>query len=163
MSLPSLALIAAVAKNRTIGKDGDMPWRIPADLAYFRRITKGHAVIMGRKTWESMGKALPNRRNIVVTSNAGAFFAGAETATSLEAALALCAQDRLVFCIGGAVLYKKALPHADYLYLTEIQEDIDGDTHFPEIDLANWRVEYREAQTQETGPTRFDFVLYARL
>jgi dihydrofolate reductase len=162
MSRPSLALIAAVAQNRTIGKDGGMPWHIPADLAYFRKVTRGHAVIMGRKTWESLGKALPQRRNIVVTSNRDAVFPGAETAGSLEEAVALCAGEKVVFCIGGAVLYKEALPDADLLYLTEIQEVIEGDTQFPVVDWNEWSIEFRNPQRQEADPKCFDFVLYGR-
>jgi dihydrofolate reductase len=162
MSRPTLALIAAVAKNLTIGKDGGMPWHIPADLAYFRGVTRGHSVIMGRRTWESLGKALPHRRNIVVTSNRAAVFPGAEAVGSMNEALALCEGEEKVFCIGGAVLYKEALPYADLLYLTEIQESIEGDTLFPVVDWADWRVEYKNPQTQVEAPERFDFVLYAR-
>jgi dihydrofolate reductase len=157
-----LALIAAVAKNRTIGKAGGMPWHMPADLAYFKATTKGRPVIMGRKTWESLGRPLPNRRNIVVSSNVSATFPGAEAAHSLEAALAMCSTDELVFCIGGAVLYAQALPLADYLYLTEIGQDVEGDTWFPEFDRSQWREDSREFQTQDVEPRHFDFVRYSR-
>lgn len=162
MQHPVFSLIAAVAANRTIGKEGGMPWSMPADLAYFKRATEGHPVIMGRRTWESLGRPLPRRRNIVVTSQTGAVFQGAETAASLPAALALCEGAEQVFCIGGAVLYQEALAHADDLYLTEIQEDIEGDTFFPEVDLSAWREVSRLPQRQDTAPRSFDFVRYVR-
>lgn len=159
---PRLALIAAMATNRVIGKDGDMPWKIPADLAYFRKVTEGHPIIMGRRTWESLGRPLPKRRNIVVTSQPAEAFPGAEVVPSFDAALALCEADELVFCIGGGQLYRAALPQADCLYLTEIHQEIDGDTVFPEFDRAAWRENYRDPHTQGDAPHRFDFVLYAR-
>ena len=159
---PRLALIAAMATNRVIGRDGDMPWKIPADLAYFRKLTQGHPIIMGRRTWESLGRPLPNRRNIVVTSRPASDFVGAEVAASFEAALALCSGSELVFCIGGGQLYRAALAQADSLYLTEIHQAIDGDTVFPEFDPAAWREAYRYPQTQADAPQRFDFVRYDR-
>ena len=169
MARPTLALIAAVAANGTIGKDGGMPWYMPADLKYFMRTTVDHSVIMGRRTWESLAREpngvphpLPRRRNIVISSQAGAVFPGAEAASSLEAALAMCDGEEQVFCIGGAVLYREALPHADTLYLTEIKENIEGDTFFPQVDLANWREVSRLPQAQERAPQSFDFVVYVR-
>ncbi len=162
MARPVLALIAAVAANRTIGKDGGMPWSMPADLAHFKRTTEGHPVIMGRRTWESLGRALPRRRNIVVTSEAGAVCPGAEPAASLPMALALCDGEEQVFCIGGARLYQEALGSADVLYLTEISEDIDGDTFFPHVDMTTWREVSRLPQTQDAAPQAFDFVRYER-
>jgi dihydrofolate reductase len=168
MSRPILALIAAVAANGTIGKDGGMPWSMPADMSYFKHTTLGRPVIMGRRTWESLSigdrapQPLLGRRNIVITSQAGAVFPGAETASSLEAALALCDGEKQVFCIGGAVLYREALPHADALYLTEIQQDFEGDTFFPQVDRATWREVYRLPQTQAHEPLSFDFVIYVR-
>lgn len=162
MTRPALALIAAVAANRTIGLAGDMPWQMPADLAYFKRITSGHPVIMGRRTRESLGRALPGRRNIVVSSNPHAQFPGAEAVTSFEAALDLCADVDLVFCIGGAVLYEHALPRADFLYLTEIKQDIEGDTFFPEFDRSAWQELSRAPETQEAEPRQYDFVVYSK-
>lgn len=139
-----------------------MPWHMPADLAYFKRMTKGRTVIMGRRTWESLGRPLPQRRNIVVSTKAQAVYPGAEAATSLEAALAMCSSDELVFCIGGAVLYAQALALADYLYLTEIGQDIEGDTWFPDFDRSQWQEESRDPQRQEAEPRCFDFVCYSR-
>lgn len=161
-NVPPMALIAAIASNGTIGMAGGMPWSIPDDLAYFKRMTKGRTVIMGRKTWDSLGRPLPNRRNIVVTTNATAHFPGAEAARSLADALTMCAADELVFCIGGAVVYAQALPLAQFLYLTEIKQNIEGDTHFPEIDYGQWAESSRETRTQATEPKAFDFVVYSR-
>jgi dihydrofolate reductase len=162
MPRPVFSLIAAVAANRTIGKEGGMPWSMPADLAHFKRTTEGHTVIMGRRTRESLGRPLPGRRNIVVTSQAGAGFPGAETAASLPAALALCDGEEHVFCIGGAVLYQEALAYADVLHLTEILEDIEGDTFFPKVDMSAWREVSRLPQHQDMAPQSFDFVRYVR-
>lgn len=139
-----------------------MPWHLPADLAYFKRMTKDRTVIMGRKTWESLGRPLPHRRNIVVSSNVQASYPGAEAAISLEAALSMCSADELVFCIGGAVLYEQALLLANFLYLTEIAQDVEGDTWFPHFDRAQWQEDSREPHTQEVEPMCFDFVRYSR-
>jgi len=162
MTRPVLAIIAAVAENRTIGKDGTMPWHIPGDLAYFKQTTQGHPIVMGRKTWDSLGRPLPGRRNIVVTRNRELQLAGAETAASLEEALAMCQPKELVFCIGGAMLYEEALPLAEYLYLTEIREAIEGDTWFPEYDRAEWNLLQSRPDRQRTSPRRFDFAVYSR-
>ncbi len=158
---PSLYLIAAVAANGVIGADGALPWRLPEDLQYFKRVTQGHAVVMGRKTWASIGKPLPGRKNVVVTRQTAFAAPGASVAPSLEAALALCREQALVFVIGGAELYRAALPLADGLLLTEIRRDYPGDTHFPEIDRAAWQEAERRPQVAADG-TRFDFVRYLR-
>ncbi|OGA21506.1 MAG: hypothetical protein A3H34_06515 [Betaproteobacteria bacterium RIFCSPLOWO2_02_FULL_67_19] len=158
---PSLYLIAAVAANGVIGADGGLPWRLPEDLQHFKRMTRGHAVVMGRKTWASIGKALPGRKNVVVTRQAAFEAPGASVAASLETALALCQDQAVVFVIGGAELYRAALPIADGLLLTEIRRDYPGDTHFPEIDQAAWRETERQPQVAADG-TRFDFVRYVR-
>src|SRR3970282_2251892 len=114
-------LVAAVAKNGVIGAAGKLPWRLPEDLKHFKALTLGHPVIMGRKTWESLGKPLPGRDNIVVTRSSGFEAHGASVASSLDAALALCMGEPIVFVIGGGELYAEALPVADGLVLTEIQ------------------------------------------
>lgn len=158
---PSLYLIAAVAANGVIGSDGGLPWRLPEDLRHFKRMTQGHAVIMGRRTWESIGKPLPGRRNVVVTRQAGYAAAGAGVAPSLKAALALCKEQEIVFVIGGAGLYRAALPLADGLLLTEIHRDFEGDTRFPEFDRRQWRETDRLPQVGADG-TKFDFVKYLR-
>jgi len=158
---PHVWLVAAVAANGVIGAGGGLPWRLPEDLAHFKRLTHGHPVIMGRRTWESLGRALPGRENIVVTRTPGYAASGASVAASLEAALALCAGEPLAFVIGGAELYARALPLADGLVLTEIQRHYEGDTRFPDFDRAQWREAQREPHTSAEG-LRFDFVRYER-
>lgn len=162
MRQPTLYLIAAVAANGVIGADGGLPWRLPEDLQHFKRMTKGHAVIMGRKTWESIGKPLSGRNNVVVTRQAGYAAPGASVAPSLEAALALCAAQEIVFVIGGSELYRAALPLADGLLLTEIHRDFAGDTRFPEFDRRQWKETERKPQVAADG-MRFDFVRYLRI
>jgi dihydrofolate reductase len=156
---PKVYLVAAVAANGVIGRDGQLPWRLPEDLRHFKRLTLGHPVIMGRLTWESLGKPLPGRENIVVSARPGYEAPGAAVANSLEAALALCAIEPVVFVIGGQRLFAESLPMAAGLVLTEIHRDFPGDTWFPEYDRSRWRETQREAHTAADG-MRFDFVLY---
>jgi dihydrofolate reductase len=156
-----LYLIAAVAKNGVIGAHGKLPWHLPEDLAHFKKLTLGHPILMGRRTWESLGKPLPGRENIVISRKLGFGAPGASVASSLEAAIALCAGEPVAFVIGGAELYAAALPLADGLVLTEIQRDYEGDTRFPEWDRKSWRATQKEARTAADG-MRFDFILYER-
>jgi dihydrofolate reductase len=135
----TVALIAAIAANRVIGDRGRLPWRLPDDLARFKRLTMGHPVIMGRATFQSMGKPLGGRRNIVLTRDPAAVFPGCEIAHSLEQALAL-GGDRELFVIGGAAVYALFLPSADLLYLTLIDAEVPGDTFFPEVRWDRWRI-----------------------
>jgi len=158
---PRVYLVAAVAANGIIGARGRLPWHLPEDLKHFKALTLGHPVIMGRKTWESLGRPLPGRENIVVTRAAGYDAPGASIAASLEAALALCAGEPVVFVIGGSALYAAALPLADGLALTEIHRDFDGDTRFPEFDRKAWRETQRKPQVGADG-LRFDFVQYEK-
>jgi dihydrofolate reductase len=143
-----LSLIVAMAKNRVIGYENKMPWHLPAELAYFKRITTGHPIIMGRKTFESIGRPLPNRRNIVVSRNANFHSPGVEASRSLENALALCTNEN-PFVIGGASLYAEALTITQKLYITEIDADLIGDTFFPPIDNSMWKEESREVRTKD--------------
>ena len=143
-----LSLIVAMAKNRVIGFENKMPWHLPAELAYFKRVTTGHPIIMGRKTFDSIGRPLPNRRNIVVSRNISFHSPGVEVANSLENALALCAQDN-PFVIGGASLYAEALTLAQQLYITEIDAELVGDTFFPPINDSLWKEESREARRRD--------------
>jgi len=154
-------LVAAVSLNGVIGASGRLPWHLPEDLKHFKKLTLGHPVIMGRRTWESLGKPLPGRENIVVSRKAGFEAPGASVAATLEAAVALCTGEAVAFVIGGAEIYAAALPLADGLVLTEIQKDFEGDTHFPQWDRKAWRVTQRETHTAADG-MRFDFVLYER-
>ena len=160
-------LIVARARNGVIGRHGALPWHLPEDLAHFKRTTMGHAVIMGRKTWESIGRPLPGRRNIVVTRNARWQAPGAETATSLQQALQMCTvpshgADRDVFIIGGAQLYAQALQqHVDSIFLTEIDADFEGDAHFAALDPQRWRERSRQHFAPGGGRAfAFDFVRY---
>lgn len=123
-----LALIAAVARNRAIGIAGKLPWHIREDLQRFKRLTTGHAVLMGRKTWESIGRPLPDRRNVVVTRGT---IAGVETYPSVDAALTALAGEDVVFVIGGGELYRHLLPSADRLHLTIVDREVEADTFFP--------------------------------
>lgn len=163
MTPSRLTLIVARARNGVIGRDGTLPWRLPEDLAFFKRTTMGRPIVMGRRTWESIGRPLPGRRNIVVSRQAGFAATGAEVAASLDAALRLCAGSEDVFVIGGAQLYAEALPRADRLIVTEIDADFDGDTHWPAPDPARWREADRE-HLPPSGERRFalDFVTYLR-
>ena len=154
-------LVAAVAKNGVIGAGGNLPWHLPEDLRHFKKLTLGHPVIMGRRTWESLGRPLPGRDNIVVTRTTGYEAPGASVAASLAAAIALCSGEPVAFVIGGAEIYAAALALADGLVLTEIQQDFEGDTHFPQWDRSAWRVSQKETHTAADG-VRFDFVLYER-
>jgi dihydrofolate reductase len=158
-----LALIAAVARNGVIGAQNRMPWRLPEDMRHFRAITLGHAVIMGRHTWESLRGPLVDRQNIVVTRRPGYAVAGAQTAPTLESARALVDLPAPAFCIGGGELYRAALPMASTVYLTEIDHDFDGDTTFPPLDPAQWRETARERHAATT-PDGYDyaFVTYTR-
>ena len=137
-----LALIVAASENRVIGRQGDLPWRLPADLRRFRKLTMGHAVIMGRRTYGSLPGPLPGRRLIVLTSHPETLAAEVETATSLEEALELCHQDDSPFVIGGASVYAAALPRVDRIYLTVVHAEVEGDTYLPEIDWEDWELVY---------------------
>jgi dihydrofolate reductase len=154
-------LVAAVAANGIIGKDGKLPWHLPEDLKHFKRVTMGHPIIMGRKTWESLKGPLPGRENIVITRQPGYEAPGAAVASSLEAALALCADESVACVIGGEQVFKDSLPIATGLIMTEIKQDFAGDARFPDYDRARWKETQREAHTAANG-MRFDFVLYER-
>ncbi len=134
-----ITIVAAVSDNGVIGRAGRMPWHLPADLAHFKRITMAKPVIMGRRTFESIGCALPGRRNIVVTRRAGAVLQGTEVARSLDDALELVVDAEEVMVIGGSDLYREALPRARRMELTRVHADVEGDTWFPEFDKSQWR------------------------
>jgi dihydrofolate reductase len=163
-----LVLIAAVARNGVIGRGGALPWHLSGDMAHFRETTRGCPVLMGRRTWDSLSpryRPLPGRANIVVSRRSGWTAEGAQVAPSLQAALRL-AQLRLdasrrVFVIGGAQLYREAIPMADVLELTEVQADVEGDTQFPFWDRAAFEEVRRAAQPAEEG-LAFDFATYRK-
>ena len=158
---PAVAIIAAVARNRVIGAGNALPWRLPEDLQRFRALTTGHAIIMGRKTWESLRRPLPGRQNIVVTRRAGLVLEGADVASSFADALARVRMPAPAFCIGGGELYAEALPVAATLYFTELDRDFAGDTLFPAFDRAQWRETGRESRVTADG-LAFAFVTYVR-
>lgn len=157
--MTQLVLIAAVARNGMIGKDGGMPWHLPADLQHFKRLTLGHPILMGRRTWDALGRPLPGRRNIVISRQPDWQAAGAEHAHSLPAALQLVRDDALAFIIGGAQLYAQALPQADRLELTEIDLSFDGDTRFPEWDRNRFTETARDSHVAPEG-WAYHFVTY---
>ncbi|HIC44034.1 MAG TPA: type 3 dihydrofolate reductase [Sulfurimonas sp.] len=159
MAKPIISLIAAMAKNRVIGKDNAMPWHLPADLGHFKRVTLGKPIIMGRKTYESIGRPLPGRQNIVISSKLSYTLEGCDTVTSLEEALALVKGLDEVMIIGGGFLYKQALPQANKLYLTFIDLGIEGDTYFPDYEALAIKEVKREVHLKdEKNPYNYEFV-----
>jgi dihydrofolate reductase len=159
----SLSIIVAMAKNRTIGVNNTLPWRCPEDLKHFKALTMGHHMIMGRKTFDSIGKPLPGRTTVVVTRDKGLKIEGCLIAHSLQDAISLCAGDAEAFIVGGADIYSQSLQLADTLYVTEIQQDVEGDAHFPEFDRNLWQETARDMRTQETPqPLDYHFVTYRR-
>ncbi len=131
-------MICAVARNGVIGRRGELPWHLPADLAHFKRVTQGKPVVMGRRTHNSIGRALPGRRNLVVTSRERGVAGDCEVVSSLDDALARCADASEVVVIGGAALYAEALGRARRLYLTQVHADVEGDVYLPPLDLDAW-------------------------
>ena len=163
MPSPRVNLIAALGRNGVIGIDNRLPWRLPDDLKHFKALTLGHAVLMGRKTFESLGRPLPGRRNIVITRNAHYRPAGAEAAGSIEQALALCQDAAEVFFIGGADIYRQVLSLAERLHLTEVDASPAGDARFPAFDRSRWRELVREARRDEASGLSYAFVTYERV
>jgi dihydrofolate reductase len=161
MPRPAVSLVAAVARDGGIGHRGELLVRLPEDLRRFKAITLGQPIIMGRRTWQSIGRALPGRRNIVVTRDAGLRLEGAETAGSLDEALALAGDAPIVHVIGGAELYALALPLADELQLTEIDAEFPADTFFPAWDRSRFALAAHEPHTTADG-LRYAFATYKR-
>jgi len=159
MSKPLLSLIVAMAKNRVIGKDNEMPWHLPADLGHFKTVTLGKPIIMGRKTYESIGRPLPGRLNIVMSRDKNYTLEGCETVTSLDEALQLTKSEEEVMIIGGGYLYEQTISQADRLYLTFIDLDIEGDTLFPEFEQLNLHEVKRVKHLKdEKNPYNYEFV-----
>lgn len=161
MSTPIVSVIAVMARNRVIGIDNTLPWHLPEDLKHFKALTLGHHIIMGRKTFESIGKPLPGRTTVIVTRDLAYRAAGCLTVHSLEAAIRACGDDPEIFFVGGAELYAQVLPRADRLYLTEIQADYVGDAWFPTFDAAVWQEVERRENVDASG-LAYHFVLYRR-
>ncbi|MEI8361748.1 MAG: dihydrofolate reductase [Betaproteobacteria bacterium] len=156
-----LSIIVAVAHSRVIGVNNTLPWHLPEDLKHFRALTTGHHIIMGRKTYESLGRLLPGRTTVIVTRNANYTLEGALVAHSLEAAIALCQNDAEAFVIGGAELYQDGLKLANKLYMTEVDLEVAGDAFFPAIDMHQWQETSREAHASTQG-LPFAYITYAR-
>ena len=162
-AMSEIFIIVAMAQNRTIGINNAMPWRIPEDLRHFKTLTMGHHMIMGRKTFDSIGKPLPGRTTVVVTRDRELKIDGCIMAHSLPDAIAACAGDEQIFVVGGAELYQQAMPLVDMLYITEIQQAVEGDAHFPEFNRDAWQEESREIRQQEAPqPLEYHFVIYRR-
>lgn len=159
---PAISMIVARSRNHVIGRDNQMPWKISADLQFFKKVTMGHPVIMGRKTWESIGRPLPGRRNIVVSRNPELQLTGAEVVNSLDAALSSLSEFPRVFVIGGEQLFTQAFPKADRLFITEIEIDVDGgDTFFKVPDPEQWKVVERTPASE--GDIHFNFLTLERI
>lgn len=155
----NLSIIVAVATNRVIGNKNTLPWHLPEDLKRFRALTTGHHIIMGRKTYESLNRLLPDRTTVIVTRNPDYRVAGALIANSLQQAIKLCGDDEEVFLIGGAELYRDGLKLANKLYMTEIDAVFKGDAFFPEFDQTEWQEASREQHTSAQG-LNFSYVTY---
>lgn len=158
-----VSLIVAMANNRVIGANNTLPWHLPADLKHFKALTMGHHIVMGRKTYESIGKPLPGRTSIVVTHNANYSVPDVIVMNSLEAAISACEGDAEIFVIGGAELYRQAIDLADRIYLTEIDADISGDAQFIELDRTMWQETERVSHApDEKNAHTYHFVVYDR-
>lgn len=159
----TISIIVAISQNHAIGKNNQLLWHLPADLKHFKDITSGHTIIMGRKTFDSVGKPLPNRRNIVVTRQP-ITIPGCEVVNSIEAALELCRAEEEVFIGGGAEIYKQAMSLTDRIYLTIVHRHFDADTFFPEIDKSEWKEVSREDhQPDLKNPIAYSFITLERV
>ena len=157
-----ISLIVAMDKNHVIGKDNKIPWSLPADLAYFKKVTMGNTVIMGRKTFESIGRPLPGRQNVVITRNNNYTAEGCIIYNSIEDALET-AGSKDVFIIGGANIYREFLPYANRLYITLIEECFLGDTYFPEINYKEWKLTSKtKGERDDKNPYNYYFLTYER-
>ena len=160
-----VSIIVAVADNDVIGRDGGLPWHLPADLKRFKRLTSGHQMVMGRRTWDSIGRRpLPGRPTIVVSRDPSFVAEGAQVARSVEEALELAAGADEVFIAGGEAIYRAALPVADRIYLTRVHACFDGDTHFPAFDANDWQVVVEERhEPDEKNPYAHTFLVHERV
>jgi dihydrofolate reductase len=161
MNRPSISMIVARSSNHVIGKNNQLPWKISADLQFFKKVTLGYPIIMGRKTWESIGRPLPGRRNIVVSRNSEYEAKGAELVLSLDEALQSLREFERVFVIGGQQLFNQAFPLADQLFITEIELKVEGDTFFEVPDPQNWQIVEQNAASE--GDIQFSYVTLNRI
>lgn len=163
MKKQRVSLIVAMARNRAIGKDGAIPWHLSDDLKRFKKLTMGRHIVMGRKTWNSLGRLLTGRHHVIISRQAGYIVPGATVVSSLGEAIKACGDDPEIFVIGGAQIYGEALPITDRIELTEIDLDVEGDTWFPPLDLSAWKETARESHTDDATGLHFDFVTLDRL
>jgi dihydrofolate reductase len=159
---PRISIIVAYAANRVIGKDGKMPWHLSEDLKRFRRLTMGHHIVMGRKTWESIGRLLPGRKHIIISRRPGYGMPGATVVDSIDAAIAAARGDSEIFVIGGGEIYALVLPFADRILATEIDREYEGDARFPELEKGRWRETVRENREDAASGLRYCFVTLER-
>lgn len=158
-----LSIIVAMGKNRVIGVNGGIPWKLPNELQLFKRVTMGHHIIMGRKTWESIGRLLPGRTTVIVTRQKDYAAPGARVVNSLDSALAACGAGDEVFVIGGGELYRETLPIANRIYLTTVEATPEGDTRMPDIDFSRWReVSSEQHMADEKHAYHYRFSIYER-
>jgi dihydrofolate reductase len=158
-----ISFIVAMDENGVIGKENHLPWRLPEDLKFFKRTTMGHVIVMGRRTFESIGKPLPGRINVVLTRNDHFRAEGCKIVHSPEDVLAMSKQYEEIFIIGGASIFQIFLPYAERLYMTKIHHEFAGDTYFPEMNWSEWRlVETKKGKRDEQNPYDYEFQLYIR-
>lgn len=158
-----LSILVAMDKNNTIGKNNQLPWHLPADLAYFKRITMGHSIVMGRKTFESIGKPLPGRKNIILTRDSEYQAEGCHVIHSISAIKEMNKKTAEIFIIGGAELFNQTLSFVDKLYITEIESTFEGDTFFPSLDESEWSLVSKEkGKKDEKNPYDYYFSVYER-
>jgi dihydrofolate reductase len=159
-----VSIVVAMAANRVIGNNNQLPWHLPADLKHFKQTTMGKPILMGRKTWESIGRPLPGRTNIVITRDESYAAPGCLVVHSIEAAMQAAAQQDEVMVIGGAEFYRQVLPRADTIYLTRIHQDFEGDTFFPELDEAEWQEVARvDCDADDRNPYAYSFIRLERV
>lgn len=159
----TISLVVAASTNNVIGSDGGLPWHLPDDLRHFKRLTTGNPIVMGRRTFESIGRPLPDRRNIVMTRDPDYVAPGCDVVSSVREALDLVEDADEVMIIGGGQVYREFLPHAERIYLTRVQADVEGDTYFPDIDEAGWRLVSSEPHAaDEKHAYAFDVMVFER-
>ena len=158
-----LSIVVAMDDNQLIGKGNGLPWHLPADLAFFKKITTGHSILMGRKTYDSIGKTLPNRRNIVITRNTDVSIPGCEVVDSIEKALSITQDEEEIMVIGGANLFEQLLPEVNKLYITRIEGEFEGETYFPHYDENDWlELSCESHQPDEINKHAYHFITFKR-
>ena len=161
--MKQLAMIVAASGNDVIGVDGDLPWHLSADLKRFKKLTMGHHIIMGRKTFDSIGRLLPGRTTVIVTRQTDFEFEGAKVASSIDQAVKIARDDDCPFIVGGAQIYALAMPYVAKLFLTRVHAKISGDTFLPEIQWAHWQLESTQTDVDEKHDVQYSFEDYVRL